>query len=268
VKLRIAGLGKRYTSDGRSDLAIAGCDLEVAAGEVVTIVGASGCGKTTLLNCVAGLIPYDEGSIEIDGEQVVGPGPDRAVVFQHASLVPWRTALRNVEFGMQLQRRLSKAQIAERSRDALALVGLTEFADYYPNRLSGGMSQRVNLARALATQPSVLLMDEPFGALDALTKVQMQQELGAIAAESGSTVLFITHDIDEAIFLGDRVVVMTGRPGRFAEILPVPFERPRRLQVRADPRFQRLHQQVWQLLGLPGLDGEQVKATDDALGTA
>ncbi len=178
------------------------------------IVGPSGCGKTTLLNIVAGLLPYEEGTVSIDGKRVEGPGVDRAVVFQHSALLPWRTIAGNVRYGMEMQRRFDEATMRERADHFVKMVGLSGFERHYPNELSGGMQQRVNLARALAADPEVLLMDEPFAALDAQTREFMQAELLKIWSQARKTVLFITHQINEAVYLADRVAVMSARPGR------------------------------------------------------
>lgn len=229
-------------------MALRDVSFGIGAGECLTVVGPSGCGKSTVLNCIGGLVPYDGGSIAVDGRPVTGPGLDRAVVFQHASLLPWRTSEGNVAYGMELQRREPKKVIKEKAARALRLVGLEGFSASYPSELSGGMQQRVNLARALATEPEILLMDEPFGALDALTKERLQGELAYIIAQSGQAVLFITHDISEAVFLGDRVVVMSSAPGRIKRVFDVPFGRPRETSVQEDPEFQSMRKHIRQIL--------------------
>src|SRR4051794_16568282 len=213
-KLDIDRLTKRYyvERDGRQVLALSDVSLNVRDGEFMAIVGPSGCGKTTLLNIVAGLIPYDLGGVVIDGKRIEGPGVDRAVVFQHASLLPWRTVNGNVRYGMELQRRFDSATMKQRADYFTNLVGLKGFERHYPGELSGGMQQRTNLARALAADPVVLLMDEPFAALDAQTREFMQSELLKIWAEARKTVLFITHQINEAVYLADRVAVLSHRP--------------------------------------------------------
>jgi NitT/TauT family transport system ATP-binding protein len=250
VKLEVGHLSKRYflEREGRDVLALSDVSLSVDDGEFMAIVGPSGCGKTSLLNIVAGLLPYDEGTVSIDGKVVTGPGVDRAVVFQHASLLPWRTVFRNVRYGMELQRRFDDATIEQRAIHFTRLVGLTGFDRHYPSELSGGMQQRVNLARALAADPIVLLMDEPFAALDAQTRELMQAELLKIWAEAKKTVLFITHQINEAIYLADRVAVMSARPGRVKHLFPVPFERPRTLRLKRDPRFLQIEDEIWTLI--------------------
>jgi NitT/TauT family transport system ATP-binding protein len=194
------------------------------------------------------LLPYEEGSVSIDGKRVAGPGIDRAVVFQQSSLLPWRTIARNVRYGMELQRRFDAATMDERTDYFIKLVGLTGFERHFPSELSGGMQQRVNLARALAADPTVLLMDEPFAALDAQTREFMQSELLKIWAKARKTVLFITHQINEAIYLADRVVVMSARPGRVKDIFTVPFARPRSLSLKRDPQFLQIEDKVWQLI--------------------
>ncbi len=250
LKLEVDRLSKRYwlEREAREIQALSDVTLEVAGGEFVAIVGPSGCGKTSLLNIVAGLLPYEEGSVTIDGRKVEGPGLDRAVVFQHASLLPWRTVTGNVRYGMELQRRFDEASMRGRAAYFTRLVGLSGFERHYPSELSGGMQQRVNLARALATDPVVLLMDEPFAAVDAQTRELMQAELMKIWAETRKTVLFITHQINEAMYLADRVAVMSARPGRVKNVFPIPFERPRRLGLKRDVKFLQLEDAIWQLI--------------------
>ncbi len=250
IKLSIEHLSKRYwfEREDREVLAVNDVSLEVADGEFLAIVGPSGCGKTTLLNIVAGLLPYEEGTVSIDGKKVQGPGVDRAVVFQHASLLPWRTIAGNVRYGMELQKRFDEATMRQRADRLIKLVGLSGFERHYPNELSGGMQQRVNLARALAADPKVLLMDEPFAALDAQTREFMQAELLKIWSEDRKTVLFITHQINEAVYLADRVAVMSARPGRLKGVFRVPFERPRTLHLKRDPQFLEIEDAIWQLI--------------------
>jgi NitT/TauT family transport system ATP-binding protein len=249
-KLQIDHLTKRYyvERDGRQVLALSDVSLSVADGEFVAIVGPSGCGKTTLLNIVAGLLGYDRGTVAIDGRRVEGPGVERAVVFQHASLLPWRTIAGNVRYGMELQKRFDAAAMRERTEHFIQLVGLTGFERHYPSELSGGMQQRVNLARALASDPKVLLMDEPFAALDAQTREFMQAELLKIWSQARKTVLFITHQINEAVYLADRVAVMSPRPGTVKGVFEVPFERPRALSLKRDPRFLKIEDAIWQMV--------------------
>ena len=248
--LEIERLTYRYwlEREEREFLAFADVSLTVGEGEFVCIVGPSGCGKTTLLNVVAGLLRHDEGSLRVGGALVNGPGISRATVFQHASLLPWRTVTGNVRYGMEMQRRFDEATMRARAEHFVNLVGLAGFESRFPSELSGGMQQRVNLARALATDPEVLLMDEPFAALDAQTREFMQAELLKIWTKQKKTVLFITHQIDEAVFLADRVVVMGTRPGRIKREFAVPFARPRALSVKREPGFLALIDAVWGLI--------------------
>jgi NitT/TauT family transport system ATP-binding protein len=250
LKLEIQHLSKRYWLERESTevLALNDVSLSVADGEFLAIVGPSGCGKTSLLNIVAGLLPYEEGMVGIDGRRVVGPGVDRAVVFQHSSLLPWRTIARNVRYGMEMQKRFDEAVMQERTEYFIKLVGLGGFERHFPGELSGGMQQRVNLARALAADPTVLLMDEPFAALDAQTREFMQSELLKIWTKARKTVLFITHQINEAVYLADRVAVMSARPGRIKDVFDIPFGRPRTLALKRDPRFLEIEDRIWQLI--------------------
>ena len=250
VKLQIEHLTKHYwlEREDRNVLALADVSFSVDEGEFMAIVGPSGCGKTSMLNIIAGLLPYEEGNVAIDSKRVSGPGIDRAVVFQHASLLPWRTIAGNVRYGMELQKRFDEATMKERTDYFVKLVGLSGFERHYPSELSGGMQQRVNLARALAADPVVLLMDEPFAALDAQTREFMQAELLKIWSKAKKTVVFITHQINEAIYLADRVVVMSARPGRVKDVFRVPFDRPRSLSLKRDPLFLALEDKVWRLI--------------------
>jgi len=250
VKLSIEHLSKRYwfEREDREVLAVNDVSLAVEDGEFLAIVGPSGCGKTTLLNIVAGLLPYEEGTVSIDGKRVNGPGVDRAVVFQHSSLLPWRTIAGNVRYGMEMQRRFDEATMRERADHFVKMVGLSGFEKHFPNELSGGMQQRVNLARALAADPKVLLMDEPFAALDAQTREFMQSELLKIWSQDRKTVLFITHQINEAVYLADRVAVMSARPGRLKGVFKIPFGRPRTLSLKRDPQFLEIEDSIWQLI--------------------
>jgi NitT/TauT family transport system ATP-binding protein len=214
-------------------------DLTVAPGEFVSIIGPSGCGKSSLLNVVAGFMPPTEGSVLLDGVPIKGPGPERGVVFQQYSLFPWMSVRKNVEFGLKMQGvAVSKRQTT--ARTLLGLAGLLAFENHYPDQLSGGMKQRVGIVRALATSPQVMLMDEPFGALDAQTRVVMQQILTNMWQKFRLSVLFITHDIEEAIFLSDRVYVMTARPGRIKADIAVDLPHPRHYTVKTSPEFSTL----------------------------
>jgi NitT/TauT family transport system ATP-binding protein len=235
--------------------ALDGVDLEIMDGEFVSIVGPSGCGKTTFLSVVDGLIAATAGRILVSGKVVTKPGPDRAVVFQYASLLPWRTVRDNVVYGLEclnVRRREARARAAR----FIDMVGLSGFEHHYPYELSGGMQQRVNLARALVVDPEILLMDEPFASLDAQTRELMQEELLRVLETEKKTLLFVTHSIDEAILLGDRIVVMSRRPGRIREVIPVGIPRPRKIiSVRAHPRYIELRARLWEML-----KGEQDEA--------
>jgi NitT/TauT family transport system ATP-binding protein len=220
--------------------------------EIVSLVGESGCGKTTLLRIIQGLVRLDRGTIRLDGHIVHGPGRDRGFVFQQPNLLPWRTALGNVELGLELQGVAAPAR-RQTAQRLLALVGLSVSARQFPHELSGGMQQRIGLARALAIDPAVLLMDEPFSALDAQTREILQRELLRIHGETGKTIVFVTHDLDEAIYLSDRVIVMGAKPGRIKATLPVPFPRPRAELplLRGEPAFQQMRTQMWELIRAP-----------------
>ena len=249
VKLEARGVRLEYylpRTESRL-LALDGIDLQIREGEFVSIVGPSGCGKTTFLGIVDGLAAATSGSILIDGKVVSGAGPDRAVVFQDASLLPWRTVLGNVLYGLECQG-VDRGRARERAQHFIELTGLAGFEHHYPHELSGGMQQRVNLARALVVDPAILLMDEPFASLDAQTREIMQEELLHIWRQAGKTVLFITHQINEAVYLSDRVIVFTARPGRVKQTVTVDLERPRKLAIKRDPRFLALEDQIWQLI--------------------
>ncbi|HVZ53445.1 MAG TPA: ABC transporter ATP-binding protein [Pseudolabrys sp.] len=247
IKLAVSGLGKTFQTRGNPLVVLDDINLEIRAGEFFVIVGQSGCGKTTFLRIVQGLDRATKGEIKLDGRPLAGPGPDRGFVFQHDSLFPWRTALRNVMFGPEL-RGTPRAKAEKDAREIIKLVGLAGFENHYPFELSGGMRQRVNLARAFAVHPDILLMDEPFAALDALTRESMQQELVRIVAETGKTVLFITHQIDEAILLADRIAVLSARPGRVAKIIDVDLPKPRTLALKRTPEFNAMVEEVWELI--------------------
>src|SRR5215204_424722 len=222
-------------------------DIEVREGEFLSIVGPSGCGKSTFLNVLLGLIKPDSGDLRLRGKPIAGPGQDRAMVFQEFGLLPWRTVQNNIELGLELKGVPVEAR-RERSRHFIDMVGLAGFETHFPHELSGGMKQRVGLARALATDPNVLLMDEPFAALDAQTRDLMQAELLRIWQTAKKTVLFVTHQIEEAIYLSDRVMVMTKRPGRAKKIFPIDLPRPRDYEMRVTPEFNELKLEIWNSL--------------------
>src|SRR5437870_2801081 len=260
TKLEARDISMVFTRRGRPVEALRDVSIEVEAGQFVSMVGASGCGKTTLLRIADGLTAPTRGEVFVDGRQVTAPGPDRGFVFQQDALFPWRTVLDNVIFGLEVQGR-KKSESRARADGLLRLVGLAGFEQHFPHELSGGMRQRANLARALTIDPDVLLMDEPFASLDAQTREIMQAELLRIWRSNKKTVLFVTHQIDEAVFLADRVVVMTSRPGQIKAVLSVDIPRPRDLSVKRTPRFLELVDEIWKMIE------EEVKAalhvTDD-----
>jgi NitT/TauT family transport system ATP-binding protein len=244
------GLRVEYERTRQKDTLVALEDfsIDIRPGEFVTVVGPSGCGKSTFLNCVAGLWFPAAGELLVSGKVVTGPGRDRSVVFQEYALMPWRTVKANVRMGLELQRRVDDST-DKKVASYIELVGLTGFEDAYPRELSGGMRQRVGLARALVTEPGILLMDEPFAAVDAITRELMQDEVARIIKRTGQTIVFITHSVDEAITLGDRIVVITDRPGRVKEILPVSIPRPRSgREIRHLSEYVELRDRVWSLL--------------------
>jgi NitT/TauT family transport system ATP-binding protein len=238
--VQMTGLAKAFRTGGREVLALDGIDLSVAPGELVCLLGPSGCGKSTLLNAIAGFAPPTAGTLLANGRPVTGPGPDRGMVFQEYALFPWMTVEANVAFGLELKGE-PRAAIQARVEELLRQLALWEFRDRFPKDLSGGMRQRVAIARVLAIDPPMLLMDEPFGALDALTRRNLQDELLRIWSALRKTIVFVTHGIEEAIYLADRVVVMTYRPGRVKRIVPVPLARPR---DTASPEFNALKREV------------------------
>jgi len=252
-RIEIDHVEKFYTKVGRSGQeervhALRETNLVVEPGEFVSLLGPSGCGKTTLLKALDGLVPIEAGEIRVGGKKTTGPGRDRAFVFQNFGLFPWRTVLGNVLLPLEAAGH-PKAEREEIARHYIEMVGLTKFIEHHPHELSGGMQQRVGIARALATDPQILLMDEPFGALDAQTRELMQVELLQIWGHTGKTVVFVTHSVDEAIFLSRRIAVFTAHPGTIKEVLEVPFAYPRTEgDVKLDPRFAEMRHQVWQML--------------------
>jgi ABC-type nitrate/sulfonate/bicarbonate transport system ATPase subunit len=243
-KLEVRGVFKTFRQKSKSTVALQNIDLHLNKSEFVSIVGSSGCGKSTLLNIVAGLIQPCTGQVLVEGNPVQGPGADRGMVFQGYTLYPWLNVANNIAFGLKL-RHLSKAQIKERVSYYLDVVGLTKFAKAYPKQLSGGMKQRVAIARALANEPEVLLMDEPFGALDAQTKEQMQQFLLELWEQTRVTVLMITHDLEEAVFLSQRVYVMSAHPGEIRQMVTIPLpQQHRNLDLKLTPEFIQVKRNI------------------------
>jgi len=234
--IEIENVSVVFGSGDQQHQAVTETSLSIKAGEFVCILGASGCGKSTLLNTVAGYVKPSQGSVMVDGVKITKPGPDRGMVFQQYSLLPWKTVKENIAFGPRMARK-SRDEASALANTFLGLVGLSKFATRYPAELSGGMQQRVGIARALANYPSVLLMDEPFGALDSQTRLMMQENLLSIWSEFGTTVLFVTHDVDEAVFLADRVLIMSASPGSIIGDLDIPLERPRSPEIAADPVY-------------------------------
>ena len=258
-KIELQGVGQVFRVRGEDDgrprefVALEGLDLEVRDGELLTLVGPSGCGKSTVLDLVSGLSAPTDGAVLVYGRPVTGPGLDRGVVFQQYTLLPWRTALGNIEFALEALGGLGRAERRERALRYLDLVGLVDFAGRYPHELSGGMKQRVAIARSLSYEPEVLLMDEPFGALDAQTRESLQEELLQIWRRTGTTIVFITHDIEEAVFLGQRVAVMSSRPGRIETTLDIVLDRSStETDLRSTAQFAQYRHEIWSLLRHPG----------------
>jgi NitT/TauT family transport system ATP-binding protein len=249
AKLEVREVSKGFRQpDGQLMSVVEAFSLAVANLEFLALLGPSGCGKSTLLRMIDGLMPCDTGSIHLDGQDITGlAGKGRGMVFQTFDLFPWRTALGNVEFGLEVKG-IANPERRERARRYLRLVGLEGFDDSYPHQLSGGMQQRVGIARAFAIQPEVLLMDEPFGALDVQTRDILQDELLHIWEQEQKTVLFVTHGIEEAIYLADRIIVFSPRPARIVREIRVPFGRPRREELKTDPAFLELRREIWAVL--------------------
>ncbi|NLS14714.1 ABC transporter ATP-binding protein [Vibrio sp. SM6] len=249
--LDLTRLGMRFPTNDGEFIALKNVDLQIQQGEFISLIGHSGCGKSTVLNLVAGLYLPTDGGVIVDGREVSGPGPDRAVVFQNHSLLPWLSVYQNVELAVkQIAGKQDKAWIKEQVMHYLDLIQMTHAADKKPDEISGGMKQRVGIARALALQPKVLLMDEPFGALDALTRAHLQDALMAIQAELNNTVIMITHDVDEAVLLSDKIVMMTNGPAAtIGEVLEIDLPRPReRVAMANHPQYQHYRQSVLKFL--------------------
>ena len=250
AKLVVEGVTRVFPGKGkRADVvALDGVDLHVGDGELVCLLGASGCGKSTLLSIIGGLDQATVGQVTLDGDVVVGPGADRGMVFQGYSLFPWATVADNIAFGLEVAG-WDKARRRERVEELLGIMSLVEFADALPKELSGGMRQRVAIARALAPEPDVLLLDEPFGALDAQTRRHLQDFLPTVWKRTGTTILMVTHDVEEAVYLSSRIYVLAARPGRVAEVVDVPFGADRGPNIKRDPRFLDLRDELSDLLG-------------------
>jgi NitT/TauT family transport system ATP-binding protein len=247
IALQASGIRKRYTKDGR---VLEVLDIEsftVREGEFITVIGPSGCGKSTFLHIMGGFIPADGGTISVYGNAVNGPGPDRGMMFQEFALFPWKTVAGNVAWGLEAQG-MPKPEVEPIVRKYLDIMGLADFRNHYPAEISGGMKQRAALARVLAFDPKVLLMDEPFGALDAQTRETMQEEVTRIWERTRKTIVFVTHDIEEAVYLGDRVVVLSARPGRIREEVRIDLPRPRRLEIKKSARCHEYRNYIWDLI--------------------
>jgi NitT/TauT family transport system ATP-binding protein len=247
IALQASGIRKRYAKDGR---VLEVLDIEsftVREGEFITVIGPSGCGKSTFLHIIGGFIPADGGTIRVYGNAVSGPGPDRGMMFQEFALFPWKTVAGNVAWGLEAQG-MAKAQVEPIVQKYLDIMGLADFRNHYPAEISGGMKQRAALARVLAFDPKVLLMDEPFGALDAQTRETMQEEVTRIWERTRKTIVFVTHDIEEAVYLGDRVVVLSARPGRIREEVKIDLPRPRSLEVKKSLQCHEYRNTIWDLI--------------------
>jgi NitT/TauT family transport system ATP-binding protein len=254
TQIDLRGVSQVFQVRGEKDrrqrdfVALNDVDLTVRSGEFLTLVGPSGCGKSTILDLISGLTRPTAGTVTANGREITGPGPDRSVVFQQYTLLPWRTARQNIEFALEAVGGLRKADRVARADECLALVGLSDFAHRYPHELSGGMKQRIAIARSLSYEPGVLLMDEPFGALDAQTRERLQEELLRIWRRTETTVVFITHDIEEAVFLGQRVAVMSAKPGAIRKVIDIPLGGDADEDVRATAEFGVYRHEVWRVL--------------------
>ena len=244
IKVSIRNVVKKYDTRNGEMIALNGANLDIMENEFICVIGPSGCGKSTLLNIIAGLLEPTSGEVIVDGHKVEGTGVDRGVVFQQYALFPWLTVKKNVQFGLKLQGK-SQTEMDAIAEKYIKMVGLEKFIDSYPKELSGGMKQRVAIARAYAVNPSVLLMDEPFGALDAQTRTQLQTELLKTWESERKTCFFITHDVDEAIILAQRVIVMSARPGRIKDIVDIDIPYPRDQETKMSPRFMELKNHIW-----------------------
>ena len=247
IALEVEGLQKSYTKEGRALEILDIARFAAREGEFITVIGPSGCGKSTFLHIMGGFISADRGAIRVYGRNVSGPGPDRGMMFQEFALFPWKTVAGNVAWGLETQG-VPRAEIEAVVQRQLEMTGLADFRNHYPAELSGGMKQRVALARVLAFDPKVLLMDEPFGALDAQTREAMQEEVMRLWARTRKTIVFVTHDIEEAVYLGDRVVVLTARPGRIREEVAIELPRPRELDIKKSARCHEYRNYVWDLI--------------------
>jgi NitT/TauT family transport system ATP-binding protein len=269
-KLSVDGIHKTFFKPVKNDVigipALDGVSFSVAQGDFVSVIGPSGCGKSTLLRIVDGLIQPDRGRVLVDGRLVDRPGPDRSVVFQYFGLYPWRSVLRNVEFGLELKG-MPRRQRREIALSNIAQVGLRGFENHFPHELSGGMRQRVGFARALSLDPQIILMDEPFSSVDEQTRELLQEQLLELWRETGKTILFVTHSIDEAVYMANRVVVMAARPGHIIEDIAVDLPRPRTGAVRVMPRFGEIRSHAWDLLkqGIGEALGEDLQAVPPRL---
>lgn len=244
VKLKIDNVYKEYQGRNGKTVALNGVNLDIRENEFICVVGPSGCGKSTLLNIIAGLLEPTSGAVYLDGKQIEGTGVERGVVFQQYALFPWRTVIKNVMFGLEMKK-TSKEEARQTALKYIEAVGLKGFENAYPKELSGGMKQRVAIARAYAANPEVLLLDEPFGALDAQTRVQLQTELLNTWEKEKKTCFFITHDVDEAIILAQRVIIMSARPGRIKRIVEIDIPYPRTQETKSDERFLQLKAEIW-----------------------